>query len=707
MASPFQQRARQRKFLYAGLILVLFTASWVWRRYAVEVQATDLALREGSRGEVELSGSLVRLSLTGSRGLATCILWNSAIERQKKNQWNELELLVRSLTKLQPYFITPWHFQSWNLAYNVSVMSDKISDKFFYITRGIELEAEGERQNRDNPDMRFWVGFYTQNKIGQSDETNVMRSLFQLSTIPPNERDPGRFRTVVDGKTVFNWDEFEKFCEQHPQLVRRLREGVRRESKGENLRQFTCESADRVVDFLADNWRGPSMYEEAALTPAGEAWEPKPDKLRPVFDRFPMLPPPRTPEPPQHLFAANELTYLSPLGDDVDPFTIARAWYGYAQEPIPDPDRLPGSTKDFEDRLRQRRPKHMTTLLFRNQPARAQSHVAERLQQEGWFDDTGWPIRDWFRDRDNKFQYGKPGERPAVVGRRARNKDEKDSPVIVEGAVAAWTAAYDRWDEHGKFNHLLYESEAKGVNLEKQAEEFADSQTPKLPKGAPPPLKQRDRMTAEELELYDAYRFVWEYNFYRNLSNFASHYKRADVERKAPTQQARKTFYDAESLRVFEAANSRSMEKYLLPEGLKLWRQVLLSDKEFRDADLIQEQTFEYYWKFLNLYRDEYGKTKERQLEEQVARLVLANVRSATPCGACPAGLLGALAILKDDRFAPLDQGFRALFLLTDDRGEPLMTEQTVRAFLERKNLAPAKQPPSGVPGGPAPEPRP
>src|SRR5688500_17787541 len=121
MASPFQQQARTRKFLYLGLILVLFTAAFFWRTRVVQATADRMGVREMGRGEVELTESVVRLSLTGLRGVATCVLWNNALEKQKKNQWNELEVVVRSLTKLQPNFITPWQFQSWNLAYNVSV----------------------------------------------------------------------------------------------------------------------------------------------------------------------------------------------------------------------------------------------------------------------------------------------------------------------------------------------------------------------------------------------------------------------------------------------------------------------------------------------------------------------------------------------------------------------------------------------------------
>src|SRR6266849_5523019 len=252
MASPFQQRSLQRKLVYLGAILVLFTASYAFRRYAVVAQAEQLALREQNIGDVELSGAAVRLNLTGLRGLAVCVLWNTAIEKQKKNQWNELEIIVDSVTKLQPHFITPWLFQSWNLAYNVSVESDREADQYFYITRGIELLARGERQNHNNPDLRFAMGFYNQNKIGQSDKTNVLRCLYQMSCIPPNERDPARFlKDDGAGQTTIDLDQLEDFCKQHPQLVRRLRE------------ELKLSEPELMVQFLDENYTLPSIYEEA------------------------------------------------------------------------------------------------------------------------------------------------------------------------------------------------------------------------------------------------------------------------------------------------------------------------------------------------------------------------------------------------------------------------------------------------------------
>src|SRR5436305_13807083 len=104
MASPFQQQALRRKLIYILLIVVLFTASGMFRLFVVESRATDLHLREQDQGRVELGSSALQLSLSGSRGFVVCALWTWAIDAQKKNRWNELELYVDSLTWLQPHF---------------------------------------------------------------------------------------------------------------------------------------------------------------------------------------------------------------------------------------------------------------------------------------------------------------------------------------------------------------------------------------------------------------------------------------------------------------------------------------------------------------------------------------------------------------------------------------------------------------------------
>src|SRR5438270_1125035 len=271
MPSPLQTASARRKLVYLGLILGLFVVNTFFLRgvgsltggqspsWSVQARAAKLELTEETQGEAELLGSTVRLILTGSRGLAVTILWQSAIEKQKRKEWNDLEFIVRSLTKLQPHFLTPWLFQSWNLSYNVSVESDRVKDKYFYISRGIELLAQGERLNKDNPDMRYWLGFYYQNKFGVSDENSTLRSLFQLSCIPPEQRNPDLI-APLDPQTrrrKIDVTKFEEFCRQHPQLVRRLREPPK-----ELTRPFKCNTPEEVAEFLNDNRRLPCRFVE-------------------------------------------------------------------------------------------------------------------------------------------------------------------------------------------------------------------------------------------------------------------------------------------------------------------------------------------------------------------------------------------------------------------------------------------------------------
>ena len=147
MATPLHQKARLRKMMYFGAIVALFTVSLVHREFIIKPQAMLLQLREVARGEVELTSSAVRLMLTGSRGLAVTVLWYNAMDKQKRGEYHDLELIVSSITKLQPYFITPWLYQSWNISFNVAVECDRPRDKYYYISRGLDLLAEGERRN--------------------------------------------------------------------------------------------------------------------------------------------------------------------------------------------------------------------------------------------------------------------------------------------------------------------------------------------------------------------------------------------------------------------------------------------------------------------------------------------------------------------------------------------------------------------------------
>jgi hypothetical protein len=588
MPTPLQQPSTRRKLVYFALIFALFVVNtFFWRGLdtaggqspfpwsTITARANDLELRELTRGEeAELLGSTVRLGLTGSRGLAVTILWSAAIEKQKKNEWNELELIVRSLTKLQPHFLTPWLFQSWNLAYNVSVESDRVKDKYFYISRGIELLAQGERLNRDNPDMRYWTGFYYMNKFGVSDEANSLRSLYQLSCIEPSERDPARFRP--DGRTV-DLAAFEQFVTKHPQLVHRLREPPR-----ELTKPFRCNTPDEVVDFLADNRKLPTRYVDPVAE--GGLFQGRPGDLKPIDQQFPILPA----REPVRFTDAKVTTALAPtLGDDFDNYEAARCWFCYSQDPLPDAEIM----TELKDRIERvagqkgrRLPRQPAEVIFRQQPARAQSYTAERLLKEGWFDASGWEVDEGRSGRNRWF----PGKK-VTVG------------TGVNWLSDAWGLAHKMWREHGLRTGLYIEF-AEQSRLEQLAEDYR-KEFGIGPNDMGPDLRPgqgTDRLRRS----YLAHRTLFFANQSRSITNFPHHYFRALTEQDPQTVLGRKLMAQADRYRD-RAVPEEAIKTY--QEAFKVWKEVLTRYPDFRQDEFMQEQTYEAELRYLDQIREHRG----------------------------------------------------------------------------------------------------
>lgn len=589
MASSFQQKSRLRKFSYAGLIIVLLTGSMLLRKGIVEPRAYDLQLRAEAQGEVELTSSAVRLTLFGSRGLATCVLWQMAIEKQKRHQWNEVELLVKSVTKLQPNFVTPWLFQSWNLAYNVAVECDRTRDKYFYISRGIQLLAEGERRHQGtqnivsqedrkkfpgNPEMRFYMGLFYQMKIGNSDEKNAMRCLFDLSCTDPREWDPDTFWVIDEkGKTI-NWKKFEDFCRRHPRLVRRLRE------------KLYCSEPKDVLAFLKKNRDIPSRFQEAVFA-AGPAGQKTP--LADPIQQFPILPPPYRadmPDPAKDRFDDQ-------FQDDFDVFLAAHWWYVYAQEPLPEYPAVPymgvrePNYQDLEYRIKYRFPKMMLEL-FRAYPARSLEYYAENREQfEGWFDGDGWEIEEWFENVPDV-------NTPVRVGQETKYS-----------ASPAWKKAFDTYENYGLKTGLLLSPE-KRQQLTDLAERYYRKKYKVSDLSPPEPLSDIQRADNNGLmgESYDAHTKLFWNNQMRSLTNFDSHYEFCRVERLEEVVDARKLLFYANKLKAkFDVSATEEFKK-----GLMDWLEILVKYPKYQSLNEIQVETYENQWKYLELLQDDQKK---------------------------------------------------------------------------------------------------
>ncbi|HET6575316.1 MAG TPA: hypothetical protein VFG68_17045 [Fimbriiglobus sp.] len=626
MANPMQRAAGRRKGLYIALIVALFTVSIFWRgkldvpfgnparaaaaaptglnrvadslaRHSVLAQATDLELRELDLGDPEIAGSAIRLSLVGSRGVAITLLWRAAIEKQKRNEFHEFEILVDLVTRLQPNFITPWIFQSWNIAYNVSVENDKLGDMYFYIARGIELLARGDKINtkvdrRSNdgrkigsPDIRFQIGFYYQNKFGVSDKVNTLRSLMQLSCIPPAARNPDLLQPAnkpVDPVA------FREFCRKNPQLVRRLRTKV------------NCARPEEVVQFLRDNARIPTLFKNG-------------EELADRENQFPILPPP-FPEAAADEYVTSEVgTTSRPMTDAFDAFNASRAWFAYSLTVVPPPKvekatglPLPWMSPrpDEYDAFRYRMPRSPALIIFRQYAPRSQSYLAERLQKEGWFDEGSYWDPDERAGAANRWF---PGDREV----RLTTKDA-DAPA---NSQVEWAKAWQMWNKHGEDNALVLTAGRR-----ERLEFLAGG----LPAGLPPDMTPEEMeargWTAQKLEAMRALAF---YDQNRQITNFPFFLESSRAEMDPLTVDARKRLWDADQARL-NADNIRAARLYV--EALARWREVLRAYPNFHRperSDQTEEATYEFDLKLIKLLVDDGAVVaRARQMAEASRALV-------------------------------------------------------------------------------------
>lgn len=555
MASPFQKQSQLRKATYAALILALFCLTLLHRKHILEPWGNGLDLREQALGEAELTGTVVNLTLTGSRGVALWMLWDSAQDMQKRGQWSELNLTVKAITKLQPHYTGPWQFHSWNLAYNVPAELVRVEDKYYYITRGMELLDEGHQKNRDNPDLRFSLGTYYQGRFGTAtDEANTMRTLLQLSCIKlhdasqpnPNERDDRDPERLRRGGVVHR-QRFQKFCTQHPHLVRRLRESL------------GCGTPEEVVQYLADHRDIPTYFptEKSEL-------------------KFPLL--------PRRTGANMPLTYAAEdtsLPDEFDNFTAARMWFTYAQGPLPPPRPL---TQPRADELGQYRlPKIIPlTVVFRQYPARAASYHAEWLEKEGWFD-HGWEVDEgkekrWFADN------------VVVGGGRNWSGD-------------AWAQARNLWDEFGERNGLLL-TPAERTAREELAAAYRSGYG--VAAGELDAQMHAEDLPPEMRPSFEAHRQLALYDRLRSskATNFPHFHAQAHAQATKESVTARRLFFEA---RKQHLAGEDGQAADLFRQGFVYWKQVLDTHDDFRHDPQQQEESYKIQAEYLRRVRDAEG----------------------------------------------------------------------------------------------------
>ena len=110
--------------------------------------ARPISISQATLGEIDPTSETIKLATLGMRGVAVQLLWNSAHQYQKKEDWTSLSAVLEQITACSRNFFSVWDFQAHNLSYNISVEFDDYRDRFSWVMKGIEFFKGGMQVQR-------------------------------------------------------------------------------------------------------------------------------------------------------------------------------------------------------------------------------------------------------------------------------------------------------------------------------------------------------------------------------------------------------------------------------------------------------------------------------------------------------------------------------------------------------------------------------
>lgn len=114
------------------------------------------------------------IAMGAFRGLFVNFLWLRANDLKEEGKYHEAVDLASTITKLQPRFSEVWAFHAWNLAYNISVTTHTIQERWYWVRSGLDLlRNEGVVYNPDDLRIHKELGWILLHKIqGYTDDAN-------------------------------------------------------------------------------------------------------------------------------------------------------------------------------------------------------------------------------------------------------------------------------------------------------------------------------------------------------------------------------------------------------------------------------------------------------------------------------------------------------------------------------------------------------
>jgi hypothetical protein len=154
------------------------------------------------------------VSMGAFRGLVVDILWMRAERLKEEGQFFDAKQLADWITKLQPRFASVWDFQSWNMAYNISVAipSTQPEERWRWVKNGYELlRDQGIALNPKSILLYRQLAFIFQHKIGAvSDDAHKYYKLQLAEMMEPllGPADNEYFKALA--KAPLSWQEIRR-----------------------------------------------------------------------------------------------------------------------------------------------------------------------------------------------------------------------------------------------------------------------------------------------------------------------------------------------------------------------------------------------------------------------------------------------------------------------------------------------------------------
>jgi len=147
-------------------VILLWCAGWQNKRLLEARRVSGITRADPLENTPPLV-AFTTVALGGFRGIIADMLWVRSARLMTEGRYFEMVQLAEWITQLEPRFAEVWAWQSWNLAYNISVIFQNPEDRWRWVLSGISLLRDrGLFYNPASPELYHELGWLFQHKVG-------------------------------------------------------------------------------------------------------------------------------------------------------------------------------------------------------------------------------------------------------------------------------------------------------------------------------------------------------------------------------------------------------------------------------------------------------------------------------------------------------------------------------------------------------------